>query len=412
MALSRSVDAAMVKRGFLPVVVVAATGGTAMLNYGLIASNGLLAHGGSVVASASNMVMMVMWAHGYRTVPSASSRKFVTLAAMGASCVLYLIALVTPPEVCAVLVAGLPVASGAAYARHAREIKRQSVQKRPVRKFTRSRQLLAMLIFFFIISVPLNFLKTVPSSGGFSLADGIGVTMAFTVVIFAATCALEIVAVRRGTTLVSLFIMVFSTLSLVSVMVPTIGGGDVAPIFVFTGYYLFLAMMYYGMGSIIFTTDVSPTWVFALGCLANVCGLMLGALLGLGSSSIAPAYTATVTLGITYAVIVSVFVFLPNSAYRIFIARVPVEIEVPENVLVETIEQACHSLAVTCGLSAREDEVLSYIARGRTLQTTAQRMYLSLNTIKTHVKHIYQKCGVHSQEELMVRLEEIYRNPR
>lgn len=409
MALSASIDKAVQKRSFLIAVAAMAVAGTAVLNYGLMADNELLAHGGSLAASVSNMGMMVMWAQGYRTVSSVSSRKYVTLVAMGASCALYLIVLVTPPAVSAVLVAGLPAASGFAYARYRRGAKGQLVQKRSAKKFTRSRLLFATLVFFFIISVPLNFLKTVSSSSSSSFVDDMGVTMALTLVVFSAACALEVFADRRGTTLVPFIIMVFFTLSLVSLMVLPVGVGDVAPVFVFAGYYLFVSMMYYEMGSIIFTTDVSPSWIFALGSLANACGLILGALLGFGFSSIAPPYTAAVTLGITYAVIVSVFVFLPNSAYRIFVARVPLEIETPENILVEAIEQGCRSLAVACELSSREEEVLSYIARGRTLQTIADTMYLSLNTIKTHVKHIYQKCGVHNQEELMVKLEDVYR---
>lgn len=408
-ATSKSIDKAIEGRGFLVVVVVASVVGTTVLNYGLLATNEILAHVGSLVASASNMAMMVMWAHCYRMIPSTSLRKRVTLISMGASCVLYLIVLITPSVISAILIVGFPVVSGASYDHYARGMKEISVQKRPMRKFTRSRLLFATLVFFFIISVPLNYLKTVSSSSTTShFVENMGVTMSLTLVVFSVACALEIFADRRGTTLIPLIIMVFFTLSLVSVMVPTVGNGDVAPVFVFTGYYLFVAMMYYEIGAIIYMTDVSPTWVFALGSLTNACGLIVGTLLGLGSSIIAPTYTATITLGITYVVIVSVFIFLPNSAYRIFAARVPIEIEAPENILVETIERGCHILAVDCELSVREEEVLSYIARGRTLQTIADRMYLSLNTIKTHVKHIYQKCGVHNQEELMVRLEGIY----
>lgn len=410
MAFHRQIDKSVSERSFSVAVLVVAVAGTALLNVGLVMNLDFLAHSGSLVASAANMAMMAMWAHSYRALSSMSRRKFATLAAMALSCALYLLMLVAPIPIAAIAVTVLPAASMGAYWAAERSAGDLPLKRRSRRKFTRSRLPVAMIIFFFIISVPLNFLRTVSASAaGYDFAHDMQATMALTLVLVLAVIGLEVFADKRKTTLVPLSIMTVFTLSLIFVAFRSSGSVDLVSLLVFSGYYLFIAMMYYEMGSIVAQTDVSPTWVFALGSLANAGGLIVGALLGLGLASIASSFTAAITLGITYVVIISVFVFLPNSAYRLFMARVPIEIEVPDNALVETIEKGCRILARKFDLSSREEEVLAYIARGRNLQTIGEEMHLSLNTIKTHVKHIYQKCDVHNQEELMIALEDVYR---
>lgn len=57
------------------------------------------------------------------------------------------------------------------------------------------------------------------------------------------------------------------------------------------------------------------------------------------------------------------------------------------------------------GLTAREAEVLSYLARGRNVPFIEEELVISRNTIKTHIKHIYQKLNVHSQQELIDLIE-------
>lgn len=46
-------------------------------------------------------------------------------------------------------------------------------------------------------------------------------------------------------------------------------------------------------------------------------------------------------------------------------------------------------------LSEREIEVLHLIAQGLTNQEIADRLYLSLNTVKVHTRNIYGKLDAH-----------------
>lgn len=45
-------------------------------------------------------------------------------------------------------------------------------------------------------------------------------------------------------------------------------------------------------------------------------------------------------------------------------------------------------------LSAREKEVLNYIARGLTIPAMSKQMFLAPSTVKTHVQRLYEKLGV------------------
>jgi DNA-binding NarL/FixJ family response regulator len=54
-------------------------------------------------------------------------------------------------------------------------------------------------------------------------------------------------------------------------------------------------------------------------------------------------------------------------------------------------------------LSQRETEVLGLIARGLTTKEIGERLSLTLETIRTYVKNIYEKMHVHSRAEAVAR---------
>jgi DNA-binding NarL/FixJ family response regulator len=54
-------------------------------------------------------------------------------------------------------------------------------------------------------------------------------------------------------------------------------------------------------------------------------------------------------------------------------------------------------------LTLRENEVLSYLSKGKTYASIADELYVSVNTIKTHVKNIYEKLQIKNKEELIGR---------
>ncbi len=68
-------------------------------------------------------------------------------------------------------------------------------------------------------------------------------------------------------------------------------------------------------------------------------------------------------------------------------------------------EQVCASFAEDFGLSARESEVFTLLASGRDVPYIERELVLAKSTVKTHVKHIYEKCGVSSRQNLLDMFE-------
>lgn len=53
------------------------------------------------------------------------------------------------------------------------------------------------------------------------------------------------------------------------------------------------------------------------------------------------------------------------------------------------------------GLSPREAEVFALLVKGRSAPFIRDELSISLNTVNSHIKHIYTKLGVHSRQELI-----------
>lgn len=71
----------------------------------------------------------------------------------------------------------------------------------------------------------------------------------------------------------------------------------------------------------------------------------------------------------------------------------------------DTIEARCSRLGAECGLTERETEIFAMLARGRNGRFVMEHYVVSRNTVKSHVKHIYAKLDVHSQQELIDLVE-------
>lgn len=76
--------------------------------------------------------------------------------------------------------------------------------------------------------------------------------------------------------------------------------------------------------------------------------------------------------------------------------------------LAEAVDAVAAGLAVPlqpdrlgedAGLTAREVEVLALVTRGLTNQQIADRLFLSINSVKTYIRSAYAKIGVHSRTQ-------------
>ena len=57
-------------------------------------------------------------------------------------------------------------------------------------------------------------------------------------------------------------------------------------------------------------------------------------------------------------------------------------------------------------LSEREQDILALVAKGLSNREVAEALYISVNTTQWHLSHIYQKLGVKSRTQAIVRAKE------
>ncbi len=55
-------------------------------------------------------------------------------------------------------------------------------------------------------------------------------------------------------------------------------------------------------------------------------------------------------------------------------------------------------------LSPREQEIAALVVRGQTNREIARRCFISQQTVKDHLKHVYRKLGVHTRTALIAEL--------
>ncbi len=63
-------------------------------------------------------------------------------------------------------------------------------------------------------------------------------------------------------------------------------------------------------------------------------------------------------------------------------------------------ESLCMALVSQYALTRREAEVAAEMIQGQSDQQIADKFFVSFSTVRTHIKHIYEKTGVHSRAAL------------
>lgn len=72
----------------------------------------------------------------------------------------------------------------------------------------------------------------------------------------------------------------------------------------------------------------------------------------------------------------------------------------------DAFDVRCAAVAAAGGLTEREAEIMRYLARGRTKAHIAGVLFVSENTVRSHVRNIYAKLEVHTRQQLIDLVEE------
>lgn len=150
------------------------------------------------------------------------------------------------------------------------------------------------------------------------------------------------------------------------------------------------------------TTRTPAFIVFALGRMAVQAGMFSGQL----SAWLLVDYVAPFAIASVFALMmVSGFMFSNQDTVLVFEAPTKREREEAERRLGSSLDDHLELVADAHGLTQREKEIFLLWVTGHGSKYIQETLVISSSTVKTHVRHIYEKCGVHNRAEIMKLLE-------
>ena len=145
-------------------------------------------------------------------------------------------------------------------------------------------------------------------------------------------------------------------------------------------------------------------WAIAFGGL----GTVLGADIGHALNMIAAHDRQTAILAICLVLMLFVsylWLGMRRFSFEGAVAGVaPVSTDEPR-AIDDRFGESIQAIGKRFGLTERETEILHLMAKGRNSVFLQEHFVVSKNTIKTHIKHIYRKLDVHSQQEVIDLIE-------
>lgn len=164
----------------------------------------------------------------------------------------------------------------------------------------------------------------------------------------------------------------------------------------FTLFYFFMVVYW---GDLSRRTGLSVVRVYAIGYLSFQAMNMVGSFLGYYVSDTQSTNQGVLlVLSIVMVLFVVALLLFGNSRSSL---RQWLIADAPAIEQGDEIPQACAEITQLFSLSAREQEVLGLLARGRNASYIARILYIAPDTAKTHIKNIYRKLDIHTQQDLL-----------
>lgn len=197
----------------------------------------------------------------------------------------------------------------------------------------------------------------------------------------------------------------------------------------FVGFNLFMAFI---LSSVCFRYDVRPAWLFGIveGCnvFAHAAGSIVGKVLLASSGSVPGQLELTLDAVVVALVLLSMLLLserdfsttwgiepmaqpavgeqLPAHVGQAGLFAQSAALEhsllmgrIPRLLGEDSLDDRCARIGRHYGLTRREEEVLALLAQGCSAADIENALYISHNTAKGHIRHVYAKLDVHSREE-------------
>ncbi len=190
-----------------------------------------------------------------------------------------------------------------------------------------------------------------------------------------------------------------------------VGGPGLRSFLVSAGYSGFTLYVYLTLNTVCYRFGAPSAWLFgvtrAVCLLVGIPSSLLGGWLD-GLADRAAAVDAAACGVVVALVLLSMLLLTDKTSVTTWgIKAVRVggdEVGAPAGQLqtmgyLEDRVYRCAMVARHFGLTHREEEVLSLLAQGSSLQQIEEELTIAHGTLRAHVQHIYAKLGVHSYEE-------------
>lgn len=184
-------------------------------------------------------------------------------------------------------------------------------------------------------------------------------------------------------------------LAATSISTPLKQGSEVLMFLTFL-LYLFAAILTLSLLCAIanaaeFTPDLIFGMAVLLFALASIIGLKVSEMID--EEMIGVAITITTTIYAFAMVLFSYFKWQRNTAWK--------HVETSEKAESTSLADRCGIIADEYRLTAREQEILSYLAQGHSGAYISEVLFISPNTARTHIHNIYKKLNVSSREDIL-----------
>lgn len=394
---------------------------------------------GGIIVSIGILLMDILLVKFLINYQSETHRNSIIIGSMASHLLLYLLVDNLPPALILVCVLVLPLFVGVLIWPN-KSIHRASTINPDHKQITRELKLekesfplpIKYLVAFFLLSFSINFIRNAilaqiaqtESALSFSNSSVISLTLS----IFLLAAVIEFVFRKRhANTLVPLIVTILIALAIFFNQLFE-DFQEITLALTFTGFFLYVTI-FYGTAAKYASADKNNVVKIAIAVLAsNSLGLSTGSavwgIIGSSMVDIAPI----VSLVLSYIIFIAGMLLFFSSQIKGTLAGFsslkpgsdfqmnPGNIEnsdVNQNTIVRQpsltlfLERNCDLIADCRTLTQREREALQLLARRKNYLQIANAMKISANTAKSHIRHIYQKLGIHSAEELFALLEDI-----
>ena len=93
---------------------------------------------------------------------------------------------------------------------------------------------------------------------------------------------------------------------------------------------------------------------------------------------------------------------LPHAITQVLQGEAPMSPGIAR-LIVENMQEKARPAANDYNLTPREKEILGLLSKGNSYKMISTNLFISLDTVRTHIKNIYEKLQVHSQTEAIAK---------